>query len=50
MTKAKEKWPLEAVSVIHRVGHMEPKDAIVFVAAASSPQNPSHFLEERNHQ
>jgi molybdopterin synthase catalytic subunit len=32
---ALERWPLEDVLVIHRVGELRPGDTIVFVAAAS---------------
>lgn len=32
---AKAKWPLTGVTVVHRVGEMQPGDTIVFVAAAS---------------
>lgn len=31
-----ERWPLEAVLVIHRVGDMQPHDPIVLVATASA--------------
>jgi molybdopterin synthase catalytic subunit len=33
---ASERWPLSAVTIIHRVGTLVPGDRIVFVAAASS--------------
>lgn len=33
---ARARWPLAAVTVIHRVGALAPGDPIVFVAAASS--------------
>jgi len=32
---AREKWPLTAVHVIHRIGDMAPGEPIVFVATAS---------------
>ncbi len=34
--EAKERWPLEASLIIHRVGRLEPGDQIVLVAAASA--------------
>lgn len=33
--QAKERWPLNRVRIIHRVGELLPADQIVFVAAAS---------------
>jgi molybdopterin synthase catalytic subunit len=33
---ARSRWPLSAVTVIHRVGALSPGDPIVLVAAASS--------------
>ncbi|MBL4691799.1 MAG: molybdopterin synthase catalytic subunit MoaE [Magnetovibrio sp.] len=33
---AKNRWPLEAVSIVHRVGRLDPGDRIVFVGAASA--------------
>ena len=36
IAKAKERWPLLGVRVVHRVGRLIPKDRIVFCAAASS--------------
>ena len=34
--EARERWPLEAATVIHRVGQLAPGDQIVFVGAASA--------------
>jgi molybdopterin synthase catalytic subunit len=34
--KAKQRWPLLAASVVHRVGRIEPGETIVFVATASA--------------
>jgi len=34
-TEARERWPLEAVSIVHRYGRMEPTEAIVLVVTAS---------------
>ena len=36
VSTAKKRWPLTAVSVIHRVGRLEPLDNIVFVGCASA--------------
>jgi molybdopterin synthase catalytic subunit len=33
---AAERWPLEAVTIIHRVGELVPGDQIVFVGTASA--------------
>lgn len=35
-TQAAERWPLLAISIIHRVGELEPGAQIVFVGTASS--------------
>ena len=34
--QARERWPLEASLVIHRIGRLEPGDRIVLVATASA--------------
>ncbi len=34
--EAAERWPLQAVSVVHRVGELRPQDPIVLVMVASS--------------
>ena len=36
LDQATERWPLEAVLVVHRVGDMQPHDPIVLVATASA--------------
>lgn len=36
VAEAGRRWPLQAVTVIHRVGRLVPTDRIVFCAAASS--------------
>lgn len=36
VTQARERWPLFAVRVIHRVGRLLPGERIVFVGVASS--------------
>ncbi len=36
LDRAAERWPLDAVVVIHRVGELAPRDQIVLVLAASS--------------
>jgi len=36
VAEARERWDLEAVRVIHRVGEIRPEDPIVLVAVASS--------------
>lgn len=36
LDEAKQRWPLEAAWVIHRVGDMQPHDPIVLVATASA--------------
>lgn len=33
---AKQRWPLHAVRIIHRVGNLQPCDQIVFVGVASA--------------
>ncbi|HSC76240.1 MAG TPA: molybdopterin synthase catalytic subunit MoaE [Pseudomonadales bacterium] len=34
--EAEQKWPLEAVRVIHRIGRLQPGDNIVFVGVSAS--------------
>lgn len=34
--EAKQKWPLKAVRVIHRIGRLQPGDNIVFVGVSAS--------------
>jgi molybdopterin synthase catalytic subunit len=34
--EARRRWPLDAVSIIHRIGHMTPGERIVFVGTASA--------------
>ncbi|WP_422474161.1 molybdopterin synthase catalytic subunit MoaE [Endozoicomonas sp. ALB032] len=34
--EAAERWPLQAIKVIHRVGQLQPGDRIVFVGVASA--------------
>ena len=34
--EARERWPLEAVRIVHRVGDLMPQDPIVLVAVASA--------------
>ena len=36
MADAKQRWPLQAVRIIHRVGNLQPSDQIVFVGVASA--------------
>jgi molybdopterin synthase catalytic subunit len=36
ISEAGTRWDIKAVTVIHRVGHLEPSDEIVFVGAASA--------------
>src|SRR5690606_15436764 len=33
--EARQRWPLEAVRVVHRIGELKPGDPIVFVGVAS---------------
>lgn len=36
VSEARERWPLQRISLIHRVGAMYPGDEIVFVGATSA--------------
>ncbi len=36
LNEAKERWPLQGLRVVHRVGQMHPGDRIVFVGVASA--------------
>ncbi|MEJ2066052.1 MAG: molybdopterin synthase catalytic subunit MoaE, partial [Reinekea sp.] len=40
--QARQRWPLNRIRIIHRVGRMLPADQIVFVAA-SSPHRQAAF-------
>ncbi len=35
VNKAQQRWSLQAITIIHRVGELQPADQIVMVAAAS---------------
>jgi len=35
-TEAAQRWPVEAIRILHRVGDLEPQDPIVLVAVAAS--------------
>ena len=39
--KAREKWNIEAITVIHRVGKLFPKDKIVYVGVSSKHRQNS---------
>jgi len=39
--QARERWPLENVLIIHRIGLLQPSDQIVLVAAASQHREAS---------
>ena len=47
-TEARRRWPLEAVTIIHRYGPLAPGDRIVLVAVASAHREAAfaacHFL------
>lgn len=34
--QARSRWPLHSVAIVHRVGHLQPGEPIVFVGTASS--------------
>jgi molybdopterin synthase catalytic subunit len=36
LERARERWPIDAIVVIHRVGSLSPRDQIVLVLATSS--------------
>jgi molybdopterin synthase catalytic subunit len=46
--EARRRWPLEAITIIHRYGPLEPGDRIVLVAVASAHREAAfaacHFL------
>lgn len=46
--EAHQRWPLDATVIIHRYGHLDAGDRIVFVAAASAHREAAfeacHFL------
>lgn len=43
---AKQRWPLLAASVVHRVGRIEPGEVIVFVATASAHRDAAFQAAE----
>lgn len=53
--EAKERWPLNAVLIAHRVGDLKPADPIVLVAAWSAHRNEAFeacrfLIEELKHR
>lgn len=44
--EAEQRWPLHAVTVIHRVGKLLPTDQIVLVATASAHRNAAFKAAE----
>ncbi|CDG17165.1 molybdopterin synthase catalytic subunit MoaE [Xenorhabdus doucetiae] len=44
--KARQRWPLQRVSVIHRIGELYPGDEIVFVGVTSSHRNMAFMATE----
>ncbi|MDC9582743.1 molybdopterin synthase catalytic subunit MoaE [Xenorhabdus sp. PR6a] len=44
--EAHERWPLQRVSVIHRIGELYPGDEIVFVGATSSHRDMAFMATE----
>jgi molybdopterin synthase catalytic subunit len=44
--EAQSRWPLLGTTVIHRVGRLEPGDAIVFVGVASRHRNAAFAAAE----
>ncbi|MEJ0050311.1 MAG: molybdenum cofactor biosynthesis protein MoaE [Methylovirgula sp.] len=44
--EAEQRWPLDAIAVIHRYGHIRPGEAIVFVATASAHRTEAFHAAE----
>lgn len=40
-TEALDRWPLHAISILHRVGELAPQAPIVFVATAAAHRRPA---------
>ncbi len=46
VAEAGERWPLEAITVIHRVGKLKPADQIVFVGVAAAHRQAAYAASE----
>ncbi|MEQ4706621.1 molybdopterin synthase catalytic subunit MoaE [Providencia huaxiensis] len=46
VVEAKERWPLQRVSVIHRIGTLQPGEEIVFVGVTSAHRNAAFQAAE----
>ncbi|MDC9596446.1 molybdopterin synthase catalytic subunit MoaE [Xenorhabdus anantnagensis] len=44
--EARQRWPLQRVSIIHRIGELYPGDEIVFVGVTSSHRNIAFMAAE----
>ncbi|SFN99191.1 molybdopterin synthase catalytic subunit MoaE [Xenorhabdus japonica] len=44
--EARQRWPLQRVSIIHRIGELYPGDEIVFVGVTSSHRNMAFMAAE----
>ncbi|WFQ81123.1 molybdopterin synthase catalytic subunit MoaE [Xenorhabdus sp. SF857] len=44
--EARQRWPLQRVSIIHRIGELSPGDEIVFVGVTSSHRNMAFMAAE----
>ncbi|MEQ1976556.1 molybdopterin synthase catalytic subunit MoaE [Xenorhabdus sp. SGI240] len=44
--EARQRWPLQRVSIIHRIGELSPRDEIVFVGVTSSHRNMAFMAAE----
>ncbi|PHM61397.1 molybdopterin synthase catalytic subunit MoaE [Xenorhabdus ishibashii] len=44
--EARQRWSLQRVSIIHRIGELYPKDEIVFVGVTSSHRNMAFTAAE----
>ncbi|KLN46659.1 molybdopterin guanine dinucleotide biosynthesis protein MoaE [Providencia rettgeri] len=46
IVEARERWPLQRVSVIHRIGTLQPGEEIVFVGVTSAHRNAAFQAAE----
>ncbi|PHM74701.1 molybdopterin synthase catalytic subunit MoaE [Xenorhabdus kozodoii] len=44
--EARQRWPLQRVSIIHRIGELYPGDEIVFVGVTSAHRNRAFMAAE----
>jgi len=44
--QAQQRWPIDDIAIIHRIGHLEPSDPIVMVATLSTHRKAAFHAAE----